>query len=532
MAVSAPSLSSASPSSAPGVPIDKVARAPGPRNKKVKRVVAEHFRILVVDDDPRNVEFLRDSLLGPASYATLCATDGEEALQLALTEKPDLILLDLQMPKMDGLEVLQALKQVGQEVPAIIITAHGSESVAVQALRLGVRDYFTKPFRATEILEAVDRSLIEARLRRDKEQLTSRVQSVNRQLEQRLKELSILYSISKAVTSLLDLDKLLTRIVEAARYVTGADEVSLFLRDQHTREVRLKATRGDDPNTGRAKMPSDDPVVAQVLITGEIVATQSRQTGGAKSRHLTLGVPLKVHERVTGALCAYREESSGPFADGERYSLAALADCAAIAIENARLYEEAQQELAQRRRAEEAILQLAYHDTLTGLPNRTLFNDRTGVALARARRYSQRLAVMLLDLDHFKKVNDTLGHSVGDELLKAVGQRLADVLRESDTVCRMGGDEFLLLLPEIDKPENAATAAQRILEVIREPFPLGEHILRITTSIGIAVYPDDGEDGDHLVKRADVAMYRAKDTGRDNYQLYSDKEADETSDPS
>jgi diguanylate cyclase (GGDEF)-like protein len=498
----------------------------------VKRVVAEHFRILVVDDDLRNVEFLRESLLGPAGYATLSATDGEEALQQALTQEPDLILLDLQMPKMDGLEVLEALRQAGRETPAILITAHGSESVAVQALRLGVRDYFTKPFRATEILQAVDRSLIEARLRRDKEQLTSRVQSINRQLEQRLKELSILYSISKAVTSLLNLDKLLTRILEAARYVTAADEASLFLRDEHTREVRLKATQGDDPKTGRAKIPSDDPVVAQVLITGEIVATQSRQTGGTKSRHLTLGVPLKVHERVTGALCAYREESSGPFADGERYSLAALADCAAIAIENARLYEEAQQELAQRKRAEEAILQLAYHDTLTGLPNRTLFNDRTGVALARARRYTQRLAVMLLDLDHFKKVNDTLGHSVGDELLKSVGQRLFAVLRDSDTVCRMGGDEFLLLLPEMGKPEHAETAARRILEVIREPFSLGEHTLRITTSIGIAVYPEDGEDGDHLIKRADVAMYRAKDQGRDNYQRYSDKDINAASDSS
>jgi diguanylate cyclase (GGDEF)-like protein len=531
MAVSASSLSSVSHPTVPGIPINQRTRAPGSRHKKVKGVVAEHFRILVVDDDLRNVGFLRDSLLGPAGYATLCATDGEAAVRLALSQEPDLILLDLQLPKMDGLEVLDALKKAGQEVPAIIITAHSSESVAVQALRQGVRDYFTKPFKAADILEAVDRSLTEARLRREKEQLNTRVQSVNRELEQRLKELSIMYSISKAVASLLDLDKLLTRIVEAARYVTVADGVSLFLRDQHTREIRLKAAQGDDFTTAVRKTPSDDPVVAQVLITGEIVATQSRHTGGAKSRHLTLGVPLKVHERVTGVLCVYRRESSGPFADSERYSLAALADHAAIAIENARLYKEAQQELAQRKRAEDAILQLAYHDNLTGLPNRTLFNDRTGVALARARRYSQRLAVMLLDLDHFKKVNDTLGHSVGDELLKAVGQRLTAVLRESDTVCRMGGDEFLLLLPEIDKPEHAATAAQRILEVIREPFSFGEHTLRITTSIGIAVYPDDGEDGDRLAKRADVAMYRAKDKGRDNYQRYSDKDIDATSDP-
>ena len=529
--MSAPSTVTPSHSSLSGVPINQRTRGTGARLHEVTRAVSGQFKILVVDDDPRSVEFLSDSLLGPAGYTTLCATDGEDALKLALTQEPDLILLDLQMPKMNGLEVLESLKQAGQEIPTILITAHGSESVAVQAFRLGVRDYFLKPFKATEILEAVDRSLVEARLRRDKEQLTNRIQSVNRQLERRLKELSILYSISKSVASLLDLDKLLTRIVEAARYVTRADEASLFLRDQHSREIRMKATQGGDSTARSGQTPPDDALVRQVLVTGEIVATRRRQTGRAKTRHRALGVPLKAHNRVTGALCAYREESSGPFADGERYSLAALADCAAIAIENARLYEEAQQELAQRKRAEEAILQLAYHDTLTGLPNRTLFNDRTGVALARARRYTQRLAVMLLDLDHFKKVNDTLGHSVGDELLQAVGQRLYAVLRDSDTVCRMGGDEFLLLLPEMDKPEHAETAAQRILEVIREPFSLREHTLSITTSIGIAVYPEDGEDGDHLIKRADVAMYCAKDQGRDNYQRYSDADTDVTSDP-
>jgi len=126
--------------------------------------------------------------------------------------------------------------------------------------------------------------------------------------------------------------------------------------------------------------------------------------------------------------------------------------------------------------------------------------------------------VLLLDLDRFKEVNDRLGHSVGDQLLRAVGQKLVGVLRESDTVCRMGGDEFLLLLPEVESTENAAQAAERILQAIREPFVLDSHSLLITTSIGIATYPDDGNDGNTVVKNADIAMYRAKDMGRDNYQ--------------
>ncbi|HEM61184.1 MAG TPA: response regulator, partial [Chloroflexi bacterium] len=199
-------------------------------------------KILIVDDDPRNVEFLRDSLLAPRGYAILSAGDGQDALRLALEEDPDLILLDLQMPKMDGFEVLEALRENGRQFPTILLTAHGSEHVAVQAFRLGVRDYFAKPFKVQEILAAVDRSLAEARLRREKEELAERIRAVNRQLGQRFKELGILYRISKAVTSVLDLDQLLIKVVEASRYVTGAREASLYLRDEEKGETLLRAT--------------------------------------------------------------------------------------------------------------------------------------------------------------------------------------------------------------------------------------------------------------------------------------------------
>jgi len=130
---------------------------------------------------------------------------------------------------------------------------------------------------------------------------------------------------------------------------------------------------------------------------------------------------------------------------------------------------------------------------------------------------------MLLDLDHFKDVNDTLGHRVGDQLLQAVGERLTSLLRQSDTVARMGGDEFMVILPEIGRGEDATRIAQKILEAFRRPFVFDGHELHITTSIGIALYPDDGEDVDTLMKNADIAMYRAKEQGRDNYQRYSGK---------
>lgn len=178
-------------------------------------------------------------------------------------------------------------------------------------------------------------------------------------------------------------------------------------------------------------------------------------------------------------------------------------------------------DIALQKRMEESFTQLAYYDTLTGLPNRALFNDRLNMALADSRRSQQKLAMMLLDLDRFKDVNDELGHAVGDHLLQAVGSRLTTILRESDTVCRPGGDEFLLLLPEIARAEDATRVAERVLGAIREPFALDAHKLTITTSLGIAIYPDDGEDGDTLVRNADIAMYRAKDKGRDNWQMYT-----------
>ena len=176
--------------------------------------------------------------------------------------------------------------------------------------------------------------------------------------------------------------------------------------------------------------------------------------------------------------------------------------------------------ITERERAEETIKQMAYHDALTGLPNRRLFNDRLNLAMAHASRNQQKLAVMLFDLDHFKEVNDTLGHSVGDQLLQDVSERLTSLLRKGDTVARMGGDEFMLLLPEVVQVEDAAKVAQKILEAIRESYVFDGHELHVTTSIGIAFYPDDGEGADTLVKNADIAMYRAKDHGRDNYQSW------------
>jgi diguanylate cyclase (GGDEF)-like protein/PAS domain S-box-containing protein len=170
---------------------------------------------------------------------------------------------------------------------------------------------------------------------------------------------------------------------------------------------------------------------------------------------------------------------------------------------------------------EENIRSLAYYDPLTGLPNRRLFKDRLSVALAHAHRGGGRLAVLFIDLDRFKRINDSLGHGVGDSLLQEVSSRLLAAVREDDTVARMGGDEFIILLSEVKEMESVIACARRITAAMGEPIVAGDQELLVSCSVGISIYPDDGSDCETLVKNADAAMYRAKDAGRNNFQLYS-----------
>ncbi len=178
-------------------------------------------------------------------------------------------------------------------------------------------------------------------------------------------------------------------------------------------------------------------------------------------------------------------------------------------------------DITERKKTEERIKNLAYFDVLTALPNRRLFTDRLQIAIANAHRHGHLMAIMFLDLDLFKRINDSLGHGIGDQVLIETAARLGHCIREGDTVARLGGDEFTILLPEIEHIEDAAKLAERLISYVKQPFIIDEHELYVTTSIGIAVYPDDGQTVEALIKNADTAMYRAKDLGRNSYQLYT-----------
>jgi two-component system NtrC family sensor kinase len=305
-----------------------------------------HEKVLIIDDRRENVVFLADQILRPDGYQVITAGDGEAGLEKALSEHPDLIVMDIRMPKMTGIDVLQALKDAGQEIPVIVTTFHGSEELAIQAFRLGARDYLIKPYEVEEMVVAIDRILAAPRrFRQERQVLEEDMARTSKQLERRVKELHILSGIGKAVTSLHKVETILQRIVEAATYLTGAEEAFLMLVDEDSGDLHMRAVQGMGKKYQRFRQKVDDSIAGQVVRTGRAVRIgQSRSQGthevmtGYLVRDL-LNVPLKVREKVIGVLGVDNLRSQGGFTENDEYLLSALADYAAIAIDNARLYE-------------------------------------------------------------------------------------------------------------------------------------------------------------------------------------------------
>ncbi len=299
-------------------------------------------RVLIIDDDRRARDFLADQVLQPAGYEVLIARDGADGLHKALREAPDLIILDMHMPRLTSAELLDALAHQGRQVPLILTTASGSEALAVQALRLGARDYLTKPFAVAEAQAAVERAIGEVRLRRERDQLTRRLMTSNQQLERRLQELHTLIHIGKNVVAQLDLQAVLNSVVEAAVRITLAEEGLLLLLDEDSGELYVRAAQNVDSDMAQAlRLRVNDSLAGQVVRTGKPVIIGDAGAHKIKTAYLVRAVvyvPLKRRDRVIGVLGVDNQRSERAFSQHDVELLSALADYAAIAIENARLY--------------------------------------------------------------------------------------------------------------------------------------------------------------------------------------------------
>jgi diguanylate cyclase (GGDEF)-like protein/PAS domain S-box-containing protein len=217
----------------------------------------------------------------------------------------------------------------------------------------------------------------------------------------------------------------------------------------------------------------------------------------------------------------FRRESINVRKDGSIFPVYLMSDLVMNSEGNVFATVTTCEDISERKRNEETINNLAFYDVLTGLPNRSLFNDRLRQELAKARRHNQLLAIVFIDLDRFKVINDTFGHNTGDMFLRAVSERLKGIVREVDTVSRPGGDEFLLLFPDIAHIEAVTSIIKKIINKLSEVFTLSDKELYITASIGVSVFPENGNDAESIVKQADTAMYYAKEQGRNNYQFYT-----------
>ncbi|MBN2147548.1 MAG: EAL domain-containing protein [Anaerolineales bacterium] len=610
--------------------------------------------ILVVDDNRQIADYLAGTILPGMGYRSLVAYDGKSAWRLIKEVKPepDLILLDLQLPDTTGMDFLRELDRDGYNIPTILITAHGSEQVAVDAFRLGVQDYLGKPIDIDNLQNAIDRALMVTTLRREKSRLTA-------QLQERVSWLTALSQVGRSVTSTLELDDVLRRIVDAGVQLTGAEEGFLALMDKDSGQLYLRAAKNVDEN--RIK-------TMRLLVTDTLVGHVLRSQRPARAIQPTQGAPLKVstgylvysllHVPILskgvalGVLSVDNRNRRQAFKDRDEVLLSSLADYAAVALENAALYQKARQEIAERRRVEKALresderyalavrgandgiwdwdifanrvyyserwatmlgydvgeignsmdewllrvhpedieqlrtnldahlnqlsshfeseyrildkngayrwmlcrgiavagqggtvyrmagsqtditarkqaenklLRDALYDSLTGLPNRALFIDRLKHALVHAQRNGRYMyAVLFLDLDRFKDVNDSLGHSTGDQLLISVARLLENTLRPLDTVARLGGDEFVILLEDISQINDVVVVADRIQSNLRSATLLEGHTLFVTASIGIILSMTGYVEPEDVLRDADIAMYRAKANGRARYEIFDD----------
>lgn len=426
-------------------------------------------RLLLIEDDPAFAASLQ-RLLGHAGYQTTVAASGQDGLQALQAEPPDLMLVDLMLPDLSGHDVIRAAREQGLDVPAIVVSGESEIDAAILALRLGALDYVRKPLEPEILLHAVARALAQGQLERE-------YREAQRQLERSEALHRFLVDTSPDLIFILDeagrvsyvnqrLDELLgvpqaqavgqpfARLVHELDYKRAADAFSpsgLALTARHGIELRLR--RGPD---GDGFRPFDISLAA-VGLPSEAAAPAASDPGVC-------------YHGVARDLTAHRE-------------------------------------------AEEQTRYQAHHDPLTGLPNRSLFREHLGLALIQARRKQGRLAVLFLNLDRFKHVNDLIGHVKADEVLRDAGERIQGCLTTGDTLARFVGDEFLLLTPVVQHEQALVDLLERINQALAQPLRAAGRNLRLSVSAGIALYPEHGRSADALIRHANIALYHGRLAG-------------------
>lgn len=324
---------------------------------------AQRGRVLVVDDDPDVLDLLARQVLQPLGYLVQTADDGGAAIQHALNFAPDLIVASLTLPGLSGKDLLVALRSQGMEVPMLVTAPEGMEAAAIQAFRLGARDYLVKPLREAEVVSAVERALGEVRLRNERHLLAEQLGESNRELERRVRELTTLYGIGKAVTSTTNQSQLFAKLVDSSLYVTEADLGWVLLIEDRSKQLVLRAQRNLPPAVA-AKLhhPWDDGVSSLVMLSGETLNIYGEGLSKFKMARMgkaALIAPIKVRDQVIGVICVARQEHR-PFSERSQAMLEAVADYASISLVNARLFQ-ALEERARR-------LQKAIEDAQAGTP--------------------------------------------------------------------------------------------------------------------------------------------------------------------
>jgi diguanylate cyclase (GGDEF)-like protein/PAS domain S-box-containing protein len=436
--------------------------------------------LLVVDDEPRARASLKE-MLRLAGYETTLAEGGSAAVELLSEQRFDLMLLDLNMPDLDGHGVMAYLNDNKIDCDVIVISGETTFDHATQALRRGAQDFLRKPYAADELLRTIANALERRRLKRENESILKR-----------LKESEHLHKFivnnSPDMIYLLDEDGRFAFINDRVETLLGYPQKEIlgehFSRLIFEDDIDLANYSFNERRTGDRATRNTE--------------LRLRCKDGVNPRHFeSRSVPIEL-----SSIGIYSVDEDNQKAFVGTYGVA--------------------RDITERKQAEELIKYQLYHDLLTNLPNRTLFRDRLNMAMAQSKRSGKKLAILYLDMDRFKVINDSLGHFVGDELLKAVAQRLRSELREADTLARVGGDEFNLLIPEINDVQDVRNLAEKILRLITEPFFIENEEIFISFSVGIAIYPTDGDNKDMLIKNADIAMYKVKSAGKNGYAFYSE----------